>query len=224
VVGNDVVDLDDPPNATAHLRERFVARVCNEVERAALEKAADPRTLLWSFFAAKEAVFKVVAKLGAPPPFAHRLFAIAPDLRRARWGELAFELRVRATSGWVHAVAGGIDEEHVHGVAPVSNEDAGVAARRLLRRAVARRIGRDETELEVVRAPRPGSWDGFAPPELLLHGRPTSIDVSLSHDGRFVAYAAHLCGRDAHRAREHARFSACDAMGAEADLRFSRPR
>ena len=194
MVGNDVVDLDEPSNATAHLRERFVARVCNDDERSTLAATNDPRTLLWCFFAAKEAAFKVVAKLGPPPPFAHRLFAIAPDLRRARYGALTLSLSVRVGVSWVHAVASDQHEVLVRAVQRVTGDELGVAARRLLRRVVARRIGRDETELEVVRQPRPGSWDGFAPPQLLLRGGPTGIDVSLSHDGRFVAAAADVGG------------------------------
>ena len=55
LVGNDVVDLGDPSIRASHLSARFVARVCTDVERAALAEAADPKTLLWSFFAAKEA-------------------------------------------------------------------------------------------------------------------------------------------------------------------------
>ena len=92
-VGNDVVDLGDP--RIAEVRERFVVRVCCEEERARIAASPEPRRLLWSLFAVKEAAYKVVSKLGPRPVFAHRRFVVAEDLR-----SVSHEGRV--LSAWIH--------------------------------------------------------------------------------------------------------------------------
>lgn len=201
LVGDDVVDLDDPAVAGSHLRERFVARVCSAAERAQLAAARDPKRLLWSLFAAKEAAFKVVSKLalgaqlpgggGGPPVFAHRRFEVARSLRSVRYAPLELALRVTARGSWVHAVAwlGDLEPSSAVAALPEGGDPSRVARARLLES-----LG--GAGLEVVRAPRPGSWDGFAPPLVFRRGVPLAVDVSLSHDGRYVAFA-HLPCRSA---------------------------
>jgi phosphopantetheinyl transferase (holo-ACP synthase) len=190
-VGDDVVDLDDPAIATSRLRPRFVERVCSDIERASLGAASDPKTLLWIFFAAKEAAYKIVAKVGPPPGFAHRRFVVTPDLRSVHYEGLALGLRVEVEGGCVHAVATmGTGTPLVgHGLVD-PGVSPGSEARRLLCMAVARHLGCAYERLAVVREPAPGTWDGFAPPVLVRDGRPSGVDVSLTHDGRFVGFAA----------------------------------
>jgi len=193
LVGNDVVDLDDPAIATHHVRDRFVHRVCHESERAELARADDPKTLLWSLFAAKEAAFKIVAKLDPKVPFAHSQFVVAKDLSVVVYRERSFSLRVETTIARVHAVASSGPDRPLSAVERADDMDASVAARELLCRSVAARIRCVASELEIVRAPLPGSWTGYGPPELVFRdGRALHADVSLSHDGRFVACAAHI--------------------------------
>lgn len=182
-VGDDVVDLDDPDNVRSASRARFVARVCGDVEREALAGAPEPAALLWSFFAAKEAAYKVACKLGPPPVLAHRAFTVDPALTWVRAGDRVLLLRVERGPGWVHAVAWsgeGAPDASVGALAGGSPSDA---ARALL----CARVG--GPGLEVVRPATPGSWDGRGPPVLMRDGRPAGLDVSLSHDGRFVACA-----------------------------------
>jgi phosphopantetheinyl transferase (holo-ACP synthase) len=190
-VGDDVVDLDDPFIAASHRRLRFVERVCGEIERASLDASRDPKTLLWIFFAAKEAAYKIVAKAGAPPAFAHRRFVVMPDLRSVAYDRLVFELRVDVDGACIHAVAWTGAGTLVTGQGLLeAGAVPGDDARRRLGDAVARSLGCARECLAVVREPAPGAWDGFAPPVLLRDGRPSGVDVSLTHDGRFVGFAA----------------------------------
>lgn len=189
LVGDDVVDLDDPSIARAH--PRFAERVCSEDERARVATSPD---LLWTLFAAKEAAYKIAAKqaLGPPPVFAHRAFVVAPDLGVVRWEGRTFALRIEHGEGFVHAVATHGPGHVVTAVEPIAQGgDASRCARELAVRRLSPRIG---SELTVVRDPRPGSWDGFGPPRLLSRGAPSGVDVSLSHDGRFVSFAASIAG------------------------------
>lgn len=193
-VGNDVVDLGDATIAQHHRRLRFVERVLGEHERAALAASTEPHALLWSFFAAKEAAFKVVSKLFGPVVFAHRRFVVATDLGSVRYGSVELAAAVGVEGHAVHAVVWhGDAAPPIRALAALDgSRDASQAARRLLCERASRRLGVPAADLAVARSELPGSWDGFGPPELLLRGVPVDGDVSLSHDGRWVACAAYL--------------------------------
>jgi len=193
LAGNDVVDLGDPANEGAHRRARFVARVCGERERAALATTDDPAGLLWSFFAAKEAAFKVASKLGPRPVFAHQRFLVDPSLTSVQHGDDVFRLSVEREGDRVHAVAWTCGEPPLAVAASVSaGDDLGIAARRLLVTSLARSFRCSPAMLAIVRDYAPDAWDNLGPPRLLRYGTPVDVDVSLSHDGRFVAFAACL--------------------------------
>lgn len=195
-VGNDVVDLADPANAATHRHERFVERVCAEAERAALARAPDPHAYLWSLFAAKEAAYKVFDKLGRAPGFAHRRLEVAGDLCSVAYEDLRLHLwlDVDAAAGVVHALTSTHDERPWSATGTVeAHGDPSLAVRELARRALAPLLATSPAELRVRRPERPGSWDGHGPPRLLRRDSPVSgVDITLSHDGRFAAVAAHL--------------------------------
>ena len=218
VIGNDVVDLTDPAIARHHDKERFIERVCSEDERARVATARD----LWSLFAAKEAAYKAVVKLGGSPGFGHRSIHVAPDLATVAWRDLRLALHIAVGDDHVHAVAwteGGrplarvvrVDAEASLVVdaeaSPVVDAEASPPieaesdrARAVLRELLSTALGYPAGELEVVRDSSPGSWDGYGPPRVLLAGAKLDADVSLSHDGHFVAAAA-ILGAGLRRAR-----------------------
>jgi phosphopantetheine--protein transferase-like protein len=187
VVGNDVVDLQ----RSAIPSERFVERVFNELERSLIAAAGDRAAMLWSFFAAKEAGYKVVSKIRPGIAFAHRRFEVGPGLDALTYDDVTLRLWIDRTSDRVHAVACTHDGAPFAAASTVPRgADPGVAARDLLKTAVAARIGCSAGDLAIVRDKVDGSWDGFGPPRLFRGGRPIGADVSLSHDGGFVAFAA----------------------------------
>ncbi len=193
-IGNDVVDLTDPAIARRHESERFVARVCSEDERPRVATARD----LWSLFAAKEAAYKALVKLGDYPGFGHRTIRVAPDLASVAWRDRRLSLRVAGDGEHVHAVAWSGDSRPIARVLRTRHLGGeGERARAALRELVATAIGCEPGELEVIRDPVAGAWDGYGPPRLVRSGAPVDADVSLSHDGRFVAAAALVDG--AHR-------------------------
>lgn len=186
-VGDDVVDLDDPALALTH--PRFAARVCDESERARIASAPDPILLLWTLFAAKEAAFKAVSKLGATPVFAHRRFSVAPELDAVRYGALELPLRIERGDGFVHAVAGARPSISVVEQVPAGAEPS-EAVRALVARVLGVHLGVPAEDVRIDRPARPDTYDGLGPPRLILRGEPSSLDLSLSHDGRFVSFAA----------------------------------
>jgi phosphopantetheinyl transferase (holo-ACP synthase) len=190
-IGNDVVDLTDPAIARHHDRERFVGRICSNDERQRVVTARD----LWSLFAAKEAAYKALVKLGGSPGFGHRAIVVAPDLASVTWRDRHLALEVTGDADHVHAIAW---SEGWRPIARVVRTDGaarseGERARAALRELVAKALGCAPEELEVVRDPAAGAWDGYGPPRLLRNGAAVDADVSLSHDGSYVAAAALVC-------------------------------
>lgn len=192
-IGNDVVDLTDPGIARHHENRRFVERVCSEAERPRVTTASD----LWSLFAAKEAAYKALVKMGCSPGFGHRALGVAPDFASVAWKDRRLALVVAVAFDYVHAVAWTTGPEPLSRVVKADGPPGGESerARAVLRNLLATALGCAPGAIEVVRDPIPGSWDGYGPPRVTRAGAPIDADVSLSHDGPFVAAAAVLGAR-----------------------------
>jgi phosphopantetheine--protein transferase-like protein len=201
-VGNDVVDLKDPENIGKSRDDRFLGRVFTDGERELIASAPSSDTLLWSLWAAKEAAYKVVSS--ADPavcsiPHRYRVVLDAEDATRkivrlagkviTPRGELVLEVAVSAD--WVHALAAGAEEalkrlcwrvKRLEGGKGAVNPSAFV--RGALLREIARRLDCPVGDLSVVKNP-----DGLGAPRVLFRGELLVAEVSLSHDGRFAAFA-----------------------------------
>src|SRR5262245_24406175 len=194
MVGDDLVDLDDPEARDGAQHPRFDARVFAAAERAVLAASPAPVRLRWVLWAAKEAAYKLARKLDpgvvfSPPGFAVSLSpAKARGVLRGRvcWRGGLLRVEVRELGGAVHAIAkdGGRQGGLVHGVASLGPcDDPSLAARDLAVRRVAERLGLDASGLRVLRRGRI--------PSLALPGG-GALALSLSHHGRFVAFACEL--------------------------------
>jgi len=195
VIGNDIVDLVNDEARAERLHERFDRRVFTESERAVLEDHASDHALRWALWAAKESAFKVVRRRVPATAFAPIRFAVS--LRRDFCGLVYHEgrrypVRVHVDADHVHAVAtepgrtfdgvfAGV--QRVSGVTTASapGDDASLEARAFAIREIAARIGVSADTLAIDRrdrVPRLVDLTGVEP-----------LDLSLSHHGRFVAYA-----------------------------------
>jgi len=228
-VGNDIVDLEEPRTEGRATDDRFVGRVFDAEEQAAIRAAHDPDVELWARWAAKEAGFKVISKLiGGPPPFVHRAFKVEwaeageptrGDVLRVgsvRYQEHEARVTVARCSGSVHAVGFGgsggapdgvdlrprvelLEESDAPWSGSLEELRARFTARELdavySRQSAAVRLGAradlakalhvDEGRLEIVCDPGPTSQ---RPPRVMLDGARAHADVSLSHDGRWIAW------------------------------------
>jgi phosphopantetheine--protein transferase-like protein len=201
-VGNDLVDLKDPENIGKSKDDRFLGRVFTAEERGRIASAPSPDTLLWSLWAAKEAAYKAVSR--ADPavcsiPHRYPVLLDTEDAKRdivrlagkviTPRGELALEVAVAAD--WIHALAAGTVEALKRVYRRVKRlEDGKDAAdpsafvRRELLREIARHLDCSVGDLSVVKNP-----DGPDVPRVLFRGRFLAAEVSLSHEGRFAAFA-----------------------------------
>jgi phosphopantetheinyl transferase (holo-ACP synthase) len=200
MVGNDVVDIAVTRRRTRHAR--FDARVFGDRERAAIAADADEEVRRWAHWAAKESAYKVAKRADAATVFSPVKFEVELDgvfepghdgelSGRVRHGSAVFPVTVSRRGDCVHAVAagpGGCPTE-LRAAVGLYPDDAGAdspsrAVRRLAIRELATLLATPARDLVVrstERIPR------------LLHrdGRDVAI-LSLSHHGRFVAYACRL--------------------------------
>jgi hypothetical protein len=191
MVGNDVVDLADPEVRGGPGHPRFDARVFSRAERCAIGASGVPNRLRWMLWAAKEAAYKLARKRDPLVIFSPRRFVVRLDASlhgEVSWdgGRCAVSLGVEGDA--VHAVA--TDGDALRLTSAVASAgatlDASDAARALAVRRLARRL---DARPETLRIGRRGRI-----PTLEIGGVPAGVDLSLSHHGRFVAFACDLGG------------------------------
>ena len=202
MVGNDVVDIADTRRRARHAG--FDARVFNDCERRAIADDDDGEARRWAHWAAKESAFKVVKRADPATVFSPVKFAVRLDgafdggrdgelCGSVQHGSVSYPVRVRRHGDCIHAVAvapGGHPSAMLAGVGPYP-DDAGAdspsrAVRRLAIRDLAPRLATFASDLVIrssERIPRLQHRDGR-----------DVATLSLSHHGRFVAYACELGG------------------------------
>ncbi|MDP6980632.1 MAG: 4'-phosphopantetheinyl transferase superfamily protein [Myxococcota bacterium] len=196
MVGNDVVDLHDVDADIATYRDRFDERVFRDEEREGIACDELGRSTRWQYWAAKEACYKVAKQEDPSTVFSPRAFEVHSDLR---WAEVF--MPVQHTSGQfmvilepandrVHALAARNTGDFAHvvrGVAPCDPPaQAGSEVRRLAREAVAKHLDVGVDRVEITRDERI--------PKLCFDGERLDASLSLSHHGRWVAYACDMKG------------------------------
>jgi len=192
VVGIDIVDLDEAGEPSP----RFVARVLAPAER---ERAlGGGAKAVWRLWAAKEAVYKALARRDPELPFAHARFVVDAEAGVVRhgghtvevcWQERGAALTCVTRGGDVLSAMAAIDDDPGARELPAAARPSR-AARWLARRLLGERLGSEPDELEVVRPSR-GRGSRAGAPEVWRRGRRLDgVELSLAHDGAFVACAA----------------------------------
>jgi phosphopantetheinyl transferase (holo-ACP synthase) len=189
MVGNDVVDLRDRSVAAGPRHPRFDARVFAPAEHRALRESEAPNPLRWAFWAAKEAAYKVAKKLDDATVWSPLRFVVR--FERELEGAVEHEgreipVRVDADAERVHAIAtdARVGFARIRArVAELPTPDANpsAAVRALARADIAKLLGAAPEALEFTRRGRI--------PILCVAGGEAPLDLSLSHHGRFVAWA-----------------------------------
>jgi len=200
MIGNDVVDLAHPATRPGAQHPRFDSRVFTNAERAALAQSPKAERLRWIFWAAKESAYKAARKLDSrtvwsPARFAVQLEPAAPREWTAlrgvvRHGALTFSLRAKSNAEQVHALAfcqqPAPDAFYCAGVELCAKAaKPGDAVRAAARREIAAWLGAAPAAICIGRRGRI--------PTLRIAGLPPeAANLSLSHHGRFVAWACQI--------------------------------
>lgn len=195
MIGNDVVDLTDPETQTGATHPRFDERVFAESELELLSVSGARNRLRWMLWAAKEAAYKVARKIDPRTVFSPSRFVVRLDETlsgEVAVGDQTLRLQLREEAASVHAIVTSDDPARLEvlsgteaievGSAPV--DAAGNAARTLAIETVAKHLGTEPGRLTIVKVDRV--------PRILDGGRDTGLDLSISHHGRFVAFACEV--------------------------------
>ncbi len=190
MIGNDVVDLEDAETAPGSRHPRFDERVFEAGELSVIHASRDEHRLRWLFWAAKESAYKLLRRTIPDLPFSPGRFVVRASGPQSATVEASGHVvcvRYECGPAFVHCVASyrgaaatleAVEQLPFQAVHP---EAASSAARRLALRSIARCLGLDAGDLAVDRIARM--------PIVLHRGRPLSGALSLSHHGRFVAFA-----------------------------------
>jgi len=192
MIGNDVVDLRDPDADPWRLHARFDSRVYHPSERALIATSPQPGRTRWILWALKEAAYKAARKEEPTTVFSPVRFVVSlQDAASAivRAGSRRFRASISCGPGHVHAVAWRVGDPPAVTRMGVSRLPSGetsprAAARRLALERLAPALGVAPEALAIHREARiPALW---------VQGRRSDADLSLSHHGRFVAFACRL--------------------------------
>jgi phosphopantetheinyl transferase (holo-ACP synthase) len=191
MIGNDVVDLGDPESGAEALHPRFDGRVFDGTERILIEASLHPERTRWLLWSAKESAYKAARKEDPGTVFSPVRFVVRIE------GEARASVAVGARRFHVDLVA---QVDHVHGVARGARDPSGAvstalaklpersgwneAVRRLAIATLSPLLGVEPEHLAIHR-------DGRIP-TLWIRGTRSAADLSLSHHGRFVAFACRL--------------------------------
>ena len=195
MIGNDVVDLAQPVVQPGARHVRFDARVFARSERDVLAASGAPDRLRWMLWAAKEAAYKALKKLDAATVWSPRRFQVSLDANLV--GTVthdAFEVpvRVEQDGSYIHAVASSLPEDAQAQRWQVGQLGVGAdessAVRALAVAGLVRTLGGDPADYSFERMDRV--------PVLYIKGAPAGVDLSLSHHGRYIAWAADLRGTE----------------------------
>ena len=192
MLGNDVVDLTDGDALDGATHRRFDERVFAPSEREAIERSPFRERLRWALWAAKESAFKAAKKLDPRIIFSPRRFEVrvgSDEACAVIHGDSRWTVRLRQHDGALHAVALAAAAEpckSIDGFVRVAADsvDLSRAVRRLAIERLAQRLDVEADRLAVARSGRI--------PYVLLDGRPAPIELSLSHHGAVVGFAALL--------------------------------
>ena len=199
-VGNDIVDLADAENIGKSRDKRFCRRVFNVEELSMIAGSARPDSFLWAIWAAKEAAYKAISRSDPAVCSIPKKYPVIIEAESVRGISICLEGKVATPRGEL-IVNISMDEDMVYAVAALTAEalrrivsrverldaakdDSSDIARKISLEEIAQCLGCRTDDLSIVKKKRrPGA------PFIIFRGNELPAEISLSHDGRFVAFA-----------------------------------
>lgn len=187
MVGNDVVDLGDREAQPESRHPRFDRRVFTGGEHRLIETSRCPNQMRWMLWACKESAFKLVKRQDRATVFSPRAFEVAmvcSGSAQVRHQEREMCIRIMVGGDAIHAVATwkrDSTEKLISAVGTAVSNPSG-AVRDLARMHLARVFTCTPGDIEIV-----SGSDRI--PQLRIGGMWPSGFISLSHHGRYVAFA-----------------------------------
>jgi hypothetical protein len=175
------------------------------MEKERLLASASPDTMLWALWAGKETAYKVVGKSHAAVSSAPRAYEVAfaendmmeleKDFIISGVVETPCEpvtIRTFKTRNHIHCIGCDGESETLDSIVwevRRVEEDLGFESffvREAAKKRLSLHLNRNPEEIEIRRLKGPC---GLEPPVVYVKDVPVLVDISLSHDGKFMAYA-----------------------------------
>jgi len=197
-----VVDLKEQGNTGKSRDSRFLKKILTDAEIEYIKNAASPDLALWSLWACKETAYKVVKKYLPDTAFVPRRWNVVFKINQSGYaegevgifGKGGVYFRLFSNSDYVHCV--GTDnvaklDKLVSSVdvLPEDESNPSLFSRYCLAQNLAKHFSINFHQIKIKRTRQDGD---LQPPRVYVDGRTMDIDVSLSHDGRFVAFVYSL--------------------------------
>ena len=198
-VGNDVVDLKEPANTGKSKDSHFLKKILTDAEMEFVKNAENSDEALWSFWACKETVYKVIKKTCPGVAFLPRRWQVTFGKTKSKRSDGLVNvpdkgdvyIRLFSNPDYIHCI--GTDKLAVLDkiICDVENlpgekTDPSLFSRLCLAQSLAKRFSLNLHQIKIKRIRTKGE---LQPPCVYIDSRKTDIDISLSHDGLFVAYA-----------------------------------
>jgi phosphopantetheinyl transferase (holo-ACP synthase) len=198
-VGNDVVDLREPANAGKSRDSRFLKKILTNAEIEFVLNAGNPDTALWSCWAGKETAYKVLKKSFPDAAFLPRQWTVTFNKQQVKYsngevnipGKGSVYIRLFSNSNYVHCVGADVLSAldkliwSVEALPEREKINPSLYLHNCLGQSLAKHFSLNSHNIKIKRTRENGE---LQPPHVYVSGRKTDIDISLSHDGRFVAY------------------------------------
>jgi phosphopantetheinyl transferase (holo-ACP synthase) len=193
------VDLKEPANAGKSQDSRFLKKILTNAEIEFVKNAENPDAALWSHWAGKETAYKVIKKTYPDAAFLPRLWQVTFNKRKSTYsdGEVTIPgydsvfIRLFTNPQYVHCIGADVLAAldkliwNVDILPEKEKINPSLYSRYCLVQSLARHFSLNFHHIKIKRTKENGE---LQPPRVYVNGRETDIDISLSHDGRFVAY------------------------------------
>ena len=194
-----MVDLKEPANAGKSSDSRFLKKILTNAEIEFVQNAENPDAALWSHWACKETAYKVIKKSSPDAAFLPRQWQVIFNKSKSTYsdGEVIIPgkdrvyIRFFSNLQYVHCIGAdaltALDKLiwSVDVLPEKENINPSLYLRYFLRQSLAKHFFLKFHHIKIKRTRENGE---LQPPRVYVDGRKTDIDISLSHDGRFIAY------------------------------------
>jgi phosphopantetheinyl transferase (holo-ACP synthase) len=193
------VDLREPANAGKNQNSRFLKKILTNAEIEFVQNVENPDAALWSHWTCKETAYKVIKKSCPDAAFLPRQWAVffkksQPDFLDGEVmipGKGIIYVRLFSNLHYVHCVGADVLTAldkliwSVDALPEKEKINPSLYLRYCLGQSLAKHFSLNFHHIKIKRTRENGE---LQPPRVYVDGRKTDIDISLSHDGRFVAY------------------------------------
>jgi phosphopantetheinyl transferase (holo-ACP synthase) len=194
-----VVDLKDAANLGKSGDSRFLKKILTDAEIEYVKNADNPDLELWSLWACKETAYKVIKKYLPDTAFIPRRWQTVFHKSQSEYSEgevitpekCSVFISLFSNPEYIHCVGSdniAVLDKLIWIVEALPEEkkiNPSIYLRCLLRQNLAQCFSLNFDQIKIKRTKQNGE---LQPPRVYVDGRKTEIDISLSHDGRFVAY------------------------------------